>query len=139
MSHPRRFRFGVEMVGPFDGLTWAESARELEQLGYSTLFVPDHLHEGLGPITAMATAVAATTSLVVAPMVFATDFRHPAVLARELASIDLLSDGRLEVEVPGDNRRWLVGWVLSFGGDAVVVRPEWAIRSVAEAATRSLE
>ena len=50
-----------------------------------------------------------------------------------------LSDGRLEVEVPGDNRRWLVGWVLSFGGDAVVVRPEWAIRSVAEAPTRSLE
>lgn len=85
------------MVGPFEGLTWAESARELEQLGYATLFVPDHLHEGLGPITAMATAAVATTSLVVAPMVFATDFRHPAVLARELASIDLLSDGRLEV------------------------------------------
>lgn len=97
MSHDRRFRFGVEMVGPFEGLTWAESAQELERLGYSTLFVPDHLHEGLGPITAMATAAMATTTLVVAPMVMAADFRHPAVLARELASIDLLSGGRLEV------------------------------------------
>lgn len=85
------------MVEPFEGLSWVESAQELEALGYSTLFVPDHLHEGFGPITAMATAAMATTSLVVAPMVFATDFRHPAVLARELASIDVLSGGRLEV------------------------------------------
>jgi probable F420-dependent oxidoreductase len=96
-KHPRRFRFGVEMLGPFDGMTWTDSARHLEQLGYSTLFVPDHFHNGLGPITAMATAAMATTELVVAPMVLACDFRHPAVLARELASIDLLSGGRLEV------------------------------------------
>jgi probable F420-dependent oxidoreductase len=95
--HPRRFRFGVEMMGPFDGMSWADSARELESLGYSTLFVPDHFHEGYGPITAMATAAAATTTLLVAPMVLACDFRHPAVLARELASIDVLSDGRLEI------------------------------------------
>ena len=94
-AHP--FRFGVEMMGPFDGRSWADSARELEGLGYSTLFVPDHFHEGWGPITAMATAAAATSTLKVAPMVFACDFRHPAVLARELASIDVLSGGRLEV------------------------------------------
>ncbi|MBP9051546.1 MAG: TIGR03621 family F420-dependent LLM class oxidoreductase [Ilumatobacteraceae bacterium] len=96
-AHARRFRFGVEMQGPFDATTWAESAREIEALGYSTLFVPDHFHQGLGPITAMATAAAATTTLRVAPLVLACDFRHPAVLARELASIDLLSGGRLEV------------------------------------------
>lgn len=47
--------------------------------------------------------------------------------------------GRVEVEVPGDNPRWLTRWVLSFGGDAVVVGPDWAIRSVAEAAAASLE
>lgn len=50
-----------------------------------------------------------------------------------------LPDGRVEVEVPGDNRRWLTRWVLSFGGDAIVTSPEWAIRSVAEAASASLE
>ena len=95
--HPRRFRFGVEMQGPFDAMTWAESAREIESLGYSTLFVPDHFHQGYGPLTAMATAAAATTTLRVAPLVLACDFRHPAVLARELASIDVLSGGRLEI------------------------------------------
>jgi probable F420-dependent oxidoreductase len=99
VSRPRAFRFGVEMMAPFGGLTWAESAREIESLGYSTLFVPDHLDEGYGPITAMATAAAATTTLRVAPAVLAADFRHPAVLARELASIDQLSEGRLEVGI----------------------------------------
>lgn len=94
---PRPFRFGVEMMAPFAGSTWADSARELEALGYSTLFAPDHFDEGYGPITAMATAAAATTTLHVATAVFAVDFRHPAVLARELASIDQLSEGRLEV------------------------------------------
>ncbi len=95
MTHP--FRFGVEMMAPFDGMSWADSAKEVEALGYSTLFVPDHFHEGYGPITAMATAAMATTTLKVGPMVLACDFRHPAVLARELASIDVLSQGRLEV------------------------------------------
>ena len=97
MAHARRFRFGVEMMGPFDGMTWAESARHLEALGYSTLFAPDHLHEGFGPIAAMASAVMATESLTVAPAVLAADFRHPAFLVRELATIDVLSTGRLEV------------------------------------------
>jgi probable F420-dependent oxidoreductase len=96
-AHPRTFRFGVEMPRPFDGMSWADSARRLEDLGYSTLLVPDHFHSGFGPITAMATAAAATTTLRVAPMVLACDFRHPAALAKELASIDVLSEGRLEV------------------------------------------
>lgn len=98
---PRRhaFRFGVEMMEPFDGMTWADSARELESLGYSTLFVPDHLDEGYGPLTAMVSAALATERLCVTSMVLAADFRHPAVLARELASIDQLSGGRLEVGI----------------------------------------
>ncbi|MDQ1424768.1 MAG: hypothetical protein QOD72_2266 [Acidimicrobiaceae bacterium] len=85
------------MQGPLNELSWAESARRLETWGYSTLFVPDHFHQGLGPITAMATAAVATTTLNVGSMVFAGDFRHPAVLARELATIDILSEGRLEI------------------------------------------
>lgn len=94
---PRPFRFGVEMMGPLPGRTWADSIRELEDTGYATAFVPDHFDEGHGPITAMATAAMAGTSLRVASAVLAADFRHPAVLARELASIDVLSGGRLEV------------------------------------------
>ena len=97
MAHPRRFRFGVQLNAPFDGSTWTESVRELEALGYSTLFVPDHVDSGLGPLTAMAAAVTATTTLKVAPLVLACDFRHPAIVARELATIDQLSGGRLEV------------------------------------------
>ena len=61
------------------------------------MFVPDHFDEGLGPITAMATAAAATTTLNVGTLVLDCDFRHPAVLSRELASIDAVSGGRLEV------------------------------------------
>jgi probable F420-dependent oxidoreductase len=93
----RPFRFGVEMMEPFEGMTWADSARELEALGYSALHAPDHFDEGLGPIAAMASAAAVTEKLVVATAVLAADFRHPAVLARELAAIDIISEGRLEV------------------------------------------
>jgi probable F420-dependent oxidoreductase len=85
------------MDGPFEGLSWVESARDLENMGYSTLFAADHFHEGYGPITAMATAAVTTTRLKVSAMVMAVDFRHPTVVARELASIDLLSGGRLAV------------------------------------------
>jgi len=93
----RPFRFGVEVHGPLEGRTWADTVREFESLGYSTLFVPDHFDEGLGPISAMATAAVTTTTLKVGALVFDCDYRHPAVLARELASIDVLSEGRLEV------------------------------------------
>src|SRR4051812_19621665 len=97
MVHARRFRFAVDFHAPLPGRSLVDSARELEGLGYSTLFVPDHFDEGFGPITAMATAAAATQTLRVGALVLDCDFRHPAVLARELASIDVLSGGRLEV------------------------------------------
>ena len=97
MTHPRRFRFGIDLHQPFPDRSWADSAREVEALGYSTMFVPDHFDEGIGPLAAMATAAAVTTTLNVGTLVFDCDFRHPAVLARELASIDVLSEGRLEV------------------------------------------
>ncbi|MBI4933744.1 MAG: TIGR03621 family F420-dependent LLM class oxidoreductase [Actinobacteria bacterium] len=95
--HTRPLRFGVEMKEPFEGRTWADSASELEDLGYSTLFVPDHFHSGYGPITAMAIALAATTTLRVAPLVMAADFRNPAVLAKEIATLDVMFPGRVEL------------------------------------------
>jgi probable F420-dependent oxidoreductase len=109
-STPKPFRFGVEMMEPFPGMSWADSARELEALGYDALHAPDHFDEGLGPITAMASAAAVTERLVVATAVLAADFRHPAVLARELAAIDVISEGRLEVGLGAgynvDDYRW---------------------------------
>src|ERR1700759_2089918 len=69
-ASPHPFRFGVEMMEPFEGMTWAESARELEALGYSTLFAPDHFDEGLGPIAAMAAAATANTELTGPPRAF---------------------------------------------------------------------
>jgi probable F420-dependent oxidoreductase len=92
-----QFRFAAELHRPFDDRSWADSVRELEALGYSTMFVPDHFSEGFGPIAAMATAAAATTTLNVGSLVLDCDFRHPAVLARELSTIDQLSEGRLEI------------------------------------------
>src|SRR5690606_2792810 len=65
--------------------------------GYSTIFVPDHFDEGPGPIASMAAFAAVTSTVNVGVLVFDCDFRHPAVLARELATIDVLSEGRLEV------------------------------------------
>jgi len=99
MAHPRRFRFGVQLHGPFAGLTWAQTAQRVEELGYSTLFLPDHFSDQWGPIAAMAAAAACTTTLKVGTLVFDNDYRHPVVLAKEMATIDVLSEGRLEVGV----------------------------------------
>lgn len=99
MTHPRKFRFGVDLHAPLDGTSWFDSFREVEALGYSTVFVPDHFDESIGPLAAMASAAAVTSSVNVGTLVLDCDFRHPAVLARELATIDQLSGGRLEIGI----------------------------------------
>jgi probable F420-dependent oxidoreductase len=84
--------------GVDSGAEFAEVARMAEDLGYSTLFVPDHfVDHPLAPIPAMAAAAAVTTTLRVGALVLGNDYKHPVVLAREAATIDLLSDGRLEL------------------------------------------
>jgi probable F420-dependent oxidoreductase len=97
VPHPRRFRFATELHQPLDGRSWTDSFREVEDLGYSTMFMPDHFDEGVGPLAGLAAAAAVTTTLHVGPLVLDCDFRHPVPLARELATIDLMSEGRLEV------------------------------------------
>ena len=97
MAHPRRFRFAVELAEPFAGRDWLDTVREVEQLGYSTVFVPDHFDEGPGPIAAMAAFAAVTSTINVGALVLDCDFRHPVPLARDLATIDLIAEGRLEV------------------------------------------
>ena len=99
MAHPRPFRFGVMAAKARSSTGWTETARMAEGLGYSTLVMPDHLGDQLSPTPALAAAAAVTETLRVGTLVFANDFRHPAVLAKETATLDLLSDGRLEVGV----------------------------------------
>ncbi len=95
----RPFRFGVQLRGASSGREWREKCRKVEALGYDTLAVADHFPRGLGPFAALATAAAVTDGIRVGTFVFANDFRHPAVLAKEAATLDLLSDGRLEVGI----------------------------------------
>lgn len=99
MAHPRPFRFGVMAAKAASRTEWIDTARTAEDLGYSTLLMPDHFGDQLAPIAALSTAAAVTEQLRVGTLVFANDYRHPAVLAKEMATLDLLSDGRLEVGV----------------------------------------
>ncbi len=92
----RKFRFGVQAWRAADGAEWAAKARRIEDLGYSTLLIPDHFDDQLAPVPALAAAAAATSTLRLGTLVFDNDFRHPAVLAKEAATIDVLSGGRLE-------------------------------------------
>lgn len=97
MAHPRRFRFGVQTHNAATGEEWTELARKAEDLGYSTMFMPDHFGDQLAPVPALMAAAAVTTTLRVGTLVLDNDYKHPLVLAKELATIDRLSGGRLEV------------------------------------------
>jgi len=97
----RPFRFGVTAPTPSAGTDWVERARRVEQLGYSILVVPDHFRDHLAPVPALTAAALATTRLRVGSLVFSNDFRHPAVLAKEAATIDVLSGGRFELGLGG--------------------------------------
>jgi alkanesulfonate monooxygenase SsuD/methylene tetrahydromethanopterin reductase-like flavin-dependent oxidoreductase (luciferase family) len=93
------FRFGVQISNAASAAAWRDKARKLEDLGYSTLFMPDHFGEELAPLPAIAMAAAHTTTLKIGALVFDNDYKHPAILAKECATIDLLSDGRLELGI----------------------------------------
>jgi len=90
------FRFGVQTTKAADGKAWRDQARQIEDLGYSTLWVPDHFGDQWGPIAALTSAADATTTLRVGALVFDNDYRHPGVLAKEMSTLDVLSDGRME-------------------------------------------
>ena len=97
MSASRPFRFGVSVHGNRSRQEWLDLARQVESLGYSTLMMPDHLGDQLSPVPALMTAADATTTLRVGSLVFDNDFRHPVLLAKEAATLDVLSGGRLEL------------------------------------------
>ena len=103
MTHngKRPFRFGVSAIaGSSSSARWREKARKVEDLGYSTLFALDHVKNTLlAPIAAISFAAEATKTLRVGTLVVDNDFRHPGLLAKEMATIDLLSEGRLELGI----------------------------------------
>jgi probable F420-dependent oxidoreductase len=108
----KSFRFAFQAFDARSGREWIETARWAEDHGFSTLHLADHLlgpgpalegsnhpPQGLAAVPAMAFAAAATTTLRVGCRVFCADYRLPSVLVKEAATIDLLSDGRLELGI----------------------------------------
>ena len=110
MGSANPFRFAVQSFNASSGAEWRERARKVEDLGYSALHLADHL---LGPgaaieaanhpvqqlaaVPAIAVAAEATSTLRVGCRVFCIDYRPAVVLAKEAATLDLFSDGRLEL------------------------------------------
>jgi len=93
MTHP--FEFTLQCHVPADRQALVVLARRAEDLGYSMLTVPDHVDDDLGPIAALTAAADATETIGLGALVLCNDFRHPVVLAKEVATLDLLSSGRL--------------------------------------------
>ena len=104
--HPHQpFRFGVAAYDAASREEWLTLARRAEMLGYSTLAINDHLGTQPAPIAAIAAAAQVTSTLRLGCGVFANDFRHPVIFAKEAASLDVLSDGRFELGLGAGWRR----------------------------------
>jgi probable F420-dependent oxidoreductase len=106
MAMPQRtFRFGVQVDGTGPRSEWTDMAQRIESLGYSTMTMPDHFTGQLAPVPALQCAADATSTLRFGALVYDNDYRHPVVLAKELATMDVLSDGRVEI---GLGAGWMV-------------------------------
>ncbi|QBD75475.1 LLM class F420-dependent oxidoreductase [Ktedonosporobacter rubrisoli] len=102
MAIQHLFRFGVVVTtGAPSREQWISKARNIENLGYATLLVADHFSHAFSPLVALQAAADATTKLRVGSFVFDNDFRHPAVLAKEVATLDVLTDGRFDLGLGG--------------------------------------
>src|SRR6266550_4938781 len=104
MKRQRAFRFGVIDENSLSREEWVQKAQRVEHLGYSTFLIRDHFIQGdfkhqLAPIPALMAAADATKKLRVGSLVFANDYRHPVVLAKEAATLDVLSGGRFELGI----------------------------------------
>jgi probable F420-dependent oxidoreductase len=98
------FRFALQASRAASPGAWRDLARKTEDLGYSTLYVPDHLDDQWAPMVALTVAAEATTTLRVGTLVLDNDFRHPVVLAKEAATLDVVTGGRFEL---GMGAGWL--------------------------------
>jgi probable F420-dependent oxidoreductase len=93
------FRFLAGASEPMPAREFAERIRRAEAAGFDTIVFPDHIVPQLAPVPAMAMVATLSDRLRVAPFVINQDLRHPAVLGHDLATVDLLSDGRLDVAI----------------------------------------
>jgi probable F420-dependent oxidoreductase len=93
--HP--FTFGMQLTGAPDGPSWLALARRAEALGYGTVSLPDHFNEQFAPFSALGAAAAVTERVRLSMGVLVNDFRHPVVLAKEAATLDVVSGGRLDL------------------------------------------
>ncbi len=102
----RPFRFGLVATGATSAAAWREKAQCAESIGYDILLVPDHIGAGrVGWAPALMAAAAVTSRLRIGTFVLDNDFRHPAFVAQDSATLDLLSDGRFELGIGA-------GWML---------------------------
>ncbi|MGZ4765384.1 MAG: TIGR03621 family F420-dependent LLM class oxidoreductase [Ilumatobacteraceae bacterium] len=96
----RAFRFGLQVFAAESRAQWQDQARRAEDHGFDTILVPDHVVAGLvPPLVALDAMAAVTTRLRVGTFVLNNDLRHPVLVARDAAALDLLSEGRLEVGI----------------------------------------
>ena len=105
----RPFRFGVQLSGGLSAnpspaavpgdRSWVDLAKRIEGLGYDAITMPDHFTPQLAPVPALMAAAAATERIRVGALVFDNDYKHPLVLAKELATIDVLSGGRVDIGI----------------------------------------
>lgn len=96
---PKPFRFGIQISGAPDGAAWRDLARRAEDLGYDTLSAADHLDDQFSPIPALVAAADVTSTIRLALMVLCHDYRHPVIAAKDVATLDVLCDGRLDVGI----------------------------------------
>lgn len=104
MSKHHPFRFGVINEQMQEPAAWVDHVQRIEALGYATLllrdhFVPDFFGDQYAPLPALMAAANVTTTLRLGTMVLDNDYRHPVLLAKEAATLDVLSGGRFELGI----------------------------------------
>ena len=102
----RPFRFGVQTKSVSSRADWVELVRKIEDRGYASVTMPDHFDDQLAPMVALMAAADVSEELRLGALVWCNDYRHPVVFAKEAATLDLLSEGRLELGIGA-------GWMVS--------------------------
>jgi probable F420-dependent oxidoreductase len=101
----RDFRFSFNIFGITTRQAFADECQEAEGYGYDTVFSADHL--GIpAPFPLLIAAAEATQRLRVGTLVLNVPFWNPALLAREVATADILTDGRLELGLGSGHMKW---------------------------------